>query len=120
MLRFPRFFNPFPSLRLVGPCADVLKTPSGYRIELELPGVKKEDIQIGFEKDVLEIKASRKATNLDNVKTELSERRYGEIVRSFVIPSSCDMSNIDATLSDGVLALTIPKRESAKVDIKVN
>ena len=48
MLRFPMLFNPFPSWRLGGPCADILKTKDGFSIEMELPGVKKEDIHIRY------------------------------------------------------------------------
>ena len=120
MLRFPMLFNPFPSWRVGGPCADILKTKDGFAIEMELPGVKKEDVQIGFEKDTLEIKATRKAPAIEGAKKQLSERRHGEIVRSFSIPTSCDVANMNATLEDGVLVLNIPKRESSKVEIKVN
>lgn len=120
MLRFPRLFSPFPYLRGAGPWADIIKTKTGFTIELELPGVKKEDVRIGFEKDSLEIKATRKAPETEGLKKEVNERKYGEITRTFTIPSICDVSNISATMEDGVLLLNIPKRESSKIEIKVN
>ena len=96
-----------------------------YHIEVDLPGVKKEDINIQVEDNVLVVSGERK------VKKEIKEENYykiessfGSFSRSFSLPEEVDVENIHAESEDGVLEVTVPKLESAKVDkvkkIKIN
>ena len=117
MFGFPELHK-FPFMK-VGPLADILKSKTGYKIEMELPGIKAEDIEIGCNNGLLEVKATRKKPTLEDIVKSHSERQRGTISRSFNLPSSADVTKIDATLSDGVLVLNIPKTESSKIEIKV-
>ena len=88
-----------------------------YHIEVDLPGIKKEDIDIKVEDNTLVISGERK------MKEELKEENYykiessfGSFSRSFSLPEEADVENIHAESKDGVLEVVVPKLESAKVD----
>ena len=88
-----------------------------YHIEFDLPGVKKEDINIQIEDGTLSVSGERK------LKEEIKEENYykvessfGSFSRSFSLPEEADIENINAESEDGVLEVVIPKLESAKVD----
>ncbi len=88
-----------------------------YHIEVDLPGMKKEDINIQIEDSTLVISGERK------VKDEIKEDNYykiessfGSFSRSFTLPEEADIENIHAESEDGVLEVIVPKLESAKVD----
>lgn len=88
-----------------------------YHLEVDLPGMKKEDISIQIEDNNLVISGERK------IKEEMKEENYykiessfGSFTRSFSLPEEADVENIHAESKDGVLEITIPKLESAKVD----
>jgi HSP20 family protein len=88
-----------------------------YHIEVDLPGMKKEDINIQVEDNTLVISGERK------MKEEMKEENYykiessfGSFSRSFSLPEEADVENIHAESTDGVLEVVIPKLESAKVD----
>lgn len=102
-----------------GPTTDILKTKNGFTLEMELPGVKKEDVTIDFEQGTLDVKAVKKDNKLEGVERTYSEREFGTISRSFDLPRNCDTEKISATLSDGVLSIVIPKSETSKIDVKI-
>ena len=88
-----------------------------YHVEVDLPGVKKEDINIQVEDATLVVSGERK------VKEEIKEENYykvessfGSFSRSFSLPEEADIENIHAESADGVLEVIVPKLESAKVD----
>lgn len=88
-----------------------------YHIEIDLPGVTKEDISVQVEDNVLVVSGERK------VKEEIKEENYykvessfGSFSRSFSLPEEADVENIHAESVDGVLEVVVPKLESAKVD----
>jgi len=86
-----------------------------FKIEIDLPGVKKEDIDLQVEENILTIKAVRKMKN--KVKKEdyyLCESNFGMISRSFVLPEGIDTSKVDAKYEDGRLYVTLEKEESRK------
>jgi HSP20 family protein len=84
-------------------------------IKAELPDVKKEDIRVTFENDVLTIAGERKHEASDK-REHFSrlERRYGSFSRAFTLPSTVETSAIAATYKDGVLTIRLPRREEAK------
>lgn len=88
-----------------------------YHIEIDLPGVKKEDIKVHVdeEKKTLTISGERKykeeIKEKDYYKVESS---YGKFMRNFALPDGVDAENIDAVTQDGVLELTLPKVEKTK------
>lgn len=88
-----------------------------YHIEVDLPGMNKEDINIQVEDSTLVISGERK------LKEEIKEENYykvessfGTFSRSFTLPEEADIENIHAESEDGVLEVVVPKLESAKVD----
>jgi len=86
-----------------------------FKIEIDLPGVKKEDIDLQVEENILTIKAVRKMKN--EVKKDdyyLCESNFGMISRSFVLPEGIDTSKVDAKYEDGRLYVTLEKEESRK------
>lgn len=91
-----------------------------WGLEVELPGVKQEDIDITLEKDALRITAERRVPE-ENRKFIHQERSYGKVQRLIKLPDTVDSENIDAELKDGVLRLYLTKRpelQPKKVQIK--
>jgi HSP20 family protein len=84
-------------------------------IKAELPDVKREDISVTFENDVLTLKGERKQEHTTTrERFQRVERRYGSFTRSFTLPSSVDAAQIAASYKDGVLTIRLPRREEAK------
>ena len=97
------------------PTVNTREGSDAYYIELDLPGVKKEDVEISVDKNILTIKGKRE------VKTEEEkndyyrvESAYGSFARSFTLPEKVDVENIRATNEDGVVEITIPKLKVEK------
>lgn len=83
-----------------------------YHIDVDLPGVKKEDISVKVENNVLTLKGERKTK--EEVKKEdyyKMESSFGSFLRSFTLPDNVDAENIHAENKDGVLEITLPKKE---------
>jgi HSP20 family protein len=84
-------------------------------IKAELPEMKREDIGITFENNVLTIKGERKIEDVSRRDSfQRMERQYGAFTRSFTIPATVDASRITAAYKDGVLTVRLPQREDAK------
>lgn len=92
------------------PVRDVIENDKEYQIQMLLAGVKKEDINIDVEKDVLIIKAERK--EVKDLKYNRKETYFGKYERSFVLPDDVDKENIGASLEEGILKITVPKLEN--------
>lgn len=104
------FFRDAPSVASFR--TDVTDTGDAYKLEAELPGFKKEDIKIDVENDCLTISAERKVD--EDKKDEKNnfvkrERYYGSYSRSFDV-SGINIDGIEASYTDGVLTLTMPKK----------
>ncbi len=98
------------------PLHDVIETDKDYIVEVSLAGVKKENIKIDIEDDVLTINAERKE---NEQKYNKKQTYYGKYVKSFTLPESIDKENIQASFEDGILKLGIPKMEiEAKKEVK--
>ena len=100
-----------------------------YVIEMDMPGVKKEDLEIGIKENVLSIYAERKRVNKNKVvdaqNAENAEKDNEVVVsryeQSFNISTKgIDIENIEANLSNGVLKITLPKKEEVKYEKKIN
>lgn len=84
-------------------------------LKAELPEMKREDISITFENNVLTLKGERRITDeVASDRFQRLERFYGSVSRSFTLPSTVDASRISATYKDGVLTVRLPQREEAK------
>ena len=105
------------------PRADIYETKENVVIQLDLPGVKSEQIDVQCEKGMLSIKGERPFSS-DMTKRQYYrvENMYGPFERYFEIPRTLDVTKVEAQYHDGVLTLTFPKREEAKpkkIEIKV-
>jgi HSP20 family protein len=117
--RLNRLFEPFldEALPLTNwvPACDIYETDKDIVVKAELPGLKKEDVLVSIENNVLMLRGERKFS--DEVKREnfhRVERTYGEFLRSFTLPTFVDTTKILAEFKDGILIVTLPKREEAK------
>ena len=97
------------------PAVDIYETESEIMVQAELPGVDRKDITLNLEKNVLTLKGERrfeKETKQENY--HRIERAYGGFSRSFSIPTTVDEDKIRADYKDGVLRVSLPKKEQAK------
>ena len=84
-------------------------------IKTEVPDVKREDLKVTFEHNVLTIEGERKFDDtVSRDQFDRIERQYGSFRRSFTLPTSVDSARATASYADGVLTITLPKREEAK------
>ena len=97
------------------PAVNISETENEFQVELAIPGVKKEDLKISLDKNVLTVSSEKKTENVEQSK-KFSKREYSynAFSRSFTLPESADHSKIEADYTDGVLTLTISKKEEAK------
>jgi len=93
------------------PTLDVAETSDAFEIEVTLPGVKKENLDVSLEDNRLTISGERKWDKNENKKYHKMESGYGKFRRSFVLPESIDEDSIEARYEDGILYLTIAKSE---------
>ena len=100
------------------PFVDVIEQPDGYEIQLEVPGVRADAINVECHERVLTISGEKvRDTSADDEAETLRhaarERRFGPFRRSFRLPSDVDEERIRAKCSNGVLSVTVPKLEQA-------
>lgn len=94
---------------------DILEQDEQLYVVADLPGYTKDQIDICVEDGVLTVEAKRTPNETsDQVKTHLRERRHTQVSRRFRLPKVYDTQQVDASLADGVLTLTLPKREESK------
>jgi len=94
--------------------ADVVETEEAIVVRLDLPGHKGDEIQLKVENDVLTVEAERKLEEKRGETFHRSERIFGKASRSFTLPANVDSGRTEARYVDGVLEITLPKREEAK------
>jgi HSP20 family protein len=139
-----------PAMMSIVPKVDVAETDKEIEITVELPGLERKDVEISVEDDVLIIRGEKKMETEDGSKAQgskaqgkdqggkaqgeprgnggsnnknyhLSERSYGVFVRMLQLPPGIDPSSIQATMSNGVLKITIPKpakSQAKKIEVK--
>jgi HSP20 family protein len=116
------------ALMNIVPRVDVTETDTEIEITAELPGLERKDVEISLEDDVLTIRGEKKIeTEQDNKKDgenknyHLNERSYGVFYRVLQLPPGIDPSTVKATMSNGVLKITIPKparTQAKKIEVK--
>ncbi|MCF8365554.1 MAG: Hsp20/alpha crystallin family protein [Bacteroidales bacterium] len=104
------------------PSTNILETTENFKLQMAVPGVKKEDIKIDLEKNILNITSEKSAEeNADeNAKYTRREFMYGTFCRSFTLPDTIDSDKIGAEVKDGILTVTLPKKEETKVSKQIN
>ena len=97
------------------PAVDIFETEDALTVKADLPDVKIEDIDVRVENQTLTLLGHRKFEKEENLKGfHRIERSYGEFVRSFAVPSTVDTDRVAADYKNGVLAITLPKKDAAK------
>ena len=98
------------------PAVDIYETRTkDIVVKVELPEMKRDEIAVTFENDVLTVEGERKfPADIDREQIHRSERGYGGFRRSFTLPATVDASRIQAAFVDGVLSVTLPRREETR------
>ena len=97
------------------PPVDIFEKQDQLVIRAEVPGIKKEDMDVRIENGVLTLHGERKhEADVAEGNAHLMERSYGSFTRSFSLPTTVDAAKIVATYKDGVLEVVVPKAEAAK------
>ncbi len=106
------------------PPVDIREREDAYLVEVELPGLTKDDVKITMENNVLMIKGEKSQESEEKRGScHRTERVYGSFLRSFTLPSSVKNDKIEAQYKNGVLTITLPKVEEAKpkaIEVKVS
>lgn len=117
LAREERGYSHFPALATARwvPAVDVEETEDAYRVSADVPGMKPEDIDITLEKGVLTLKGERQSEHTaDDNGVHHVERRSGSFLRRFSLPETVDAENVDASVEQGVLRVTINKKADSQ------
>jgi len=110
------------STRTWAPPVDIYETDENLVLKAELPGINPDSVEIRVEDNTLYLKGERKfEKEVKEQNYHRVERSYGTFTRTFSLPGSIDADRVAASYKDGVLTLTMPKKEEAKPKtIKIN
>jgi HSP20 family protein len=104
------------------PNIEISETDKAIEVSAEMPGLERKDVEISIEDDTLTIRGEKKIEeNQKDKNVQLSERSYGVFYRVLQLPSGIDPSSVQATMSNGVLKVTIPKPARSapkKIEVK--
>jgi HSP20 family protein len=113
--RLPAIARPVDGTSDFVPSADVIEREKEYVIKLDLPEVRKEDVQVLFDDGVLMIKGERKVEREKKEETvHRTERCFGVFERSFALPGDVDPKGIHAECREGVLLVNLPRVQTEK------
>lgn len=105
------------------PAVDISETDAEYRIDVEIPAVARENINVSVNDGVLTVAGERKVEKDADGRTHRAERQVGRFSRSFRLPENVDEQDIGATAKDGVLYLVVAKKEKEQprsIDVQVH
>lgn len=121
---FPRFSDEGLVKGNWNPTVDVYEDQNGIVLEADLPGVKAGEFELAIENNVLTLKGERKfEKKTEDGNYHRVERSYGSFTRSFTLPSTVDVNNVGADFKDGILKVTLPRREETKprqIQVQIN
>ncbi len=123
-----RLFNEFAQgvgpdgAKNIVPNIEISETDKAIEISAEMPGLERTDVEISIDDDTLTIRGEKKIEeNQKDKNVQLSERSYGVFLRVLQLPPGIDPSSVQATMSNGVLKIAIPKpakSEPKKIEVK--
>jgi HSP20 family protein len=106
------------------PALDVQEDKDNYIFRAELPGLRREDIEVSLQQGALVISGERKSEKVEEgVEIHRQERFYGKFQRALTLPAPVATDKVKAQYKDGILTVTLPKTEEAKpkqIDVSVN
>jgi HSP20 family protein len=103
------------------PATDIVESESGLTLRLDVPGAREEKVEVNLDGDVLTVTATIEEELLEGYRPLYSEYRSGDYRRSFRLIEEFDTEKIEATLTQGVLTLVLPKvakKQPRKIEIK--
>jgi HSP20 family protein len=110
-----RLFSDTTNSRSWALAVDIFETDNELVLKADVPGVEQKDIDIQLENGTLTVKGARKFSDEEKGKgLHRLERSYGTFVRYFIVPETVDPENVRADFHNGVLTVTLPKKEIAK------
>lgn len=119
---FESFFNadPFLSKSTLNrnPAVNIAESENEFHIELAAPGLKKEDFKINLEQNLLTVSAERKEEKSESDEARKYNRieyNYSSFMRTFTLPETADHTKISAEYKDGILFISVTKKEEAKI-----
>ena len=102
-------------LRAWAPALDVHEDKDAYTISAELPGMKREDIEVSIQEGTLVISGERKSESVgEETEVHRQERYFGKFSRALTLPTAVAGDKVKATYKDGILSVVLPKAEEAK------
>ena len=104
-----------PGARPWSPSVDILESENDLVLKADVPGIEPKNIDISLENGTLTLKGERKFENSETHQGyHRIERSYGSFARSFALPETIDIEKVKAEFKNGVLTVTLPKKEVAK------
>ncbi len=112
-------FTGFPAFttgnRVLAPATDISESDSAVTLTIELPGVLSQEVNVSLENDVLTIKAEKQRPTVESTdQVRCVERSFGKFERRFNVAKGIDVDGIEASQTDGVLTVVLPKSERAR------
>lgn len=106
------------------PALDLHEDKNSFVVKAELPGMKKEDIEVSLHEGMLSISGERKSeTKHEETEIYRAERFFGRFQRSVTLPAAVAADKVKAAYKDGILTITLPKTEEAKpkqIEVAIN
>ena len=117
--RWPGLWQADREPTAVSPRFDVAETDDAVKVSAELPGLDEKDVEVTLDENYLTVKGEKKQEREEKKKNYyLSERSYGQFQRVLPLPAGTETSKAKAQFKNGVLTITLPKTEQAKVERK--
>lgn len=108
-------FGLFDRASATSPPMDVVENVDSFNVFCELPGVEMDDLELTVAGDAMTIKGRKLASEIpDGAKVYKRESWHGDFQRTLSMPQSVDLDNVEASMTDGVLKIVLPKREELK------
>ena len=120
---FFRSFDDTVDSQRWNPAVEVFESEGELNFSIEVPGLDKEDLKIDVENGILTISGEKKGESEDGKEYFRRERFYGTFARTFRLPNSMDTDKVSANLTNGVLKISMPRKEEAKpkqIEVKVS
>lgn len=105
------------------PALDVYENKDGFIVRVELPGMKKDDIQLSLHENCLTVSGERRYDEKNGAEPSRAERFFGRFQRTFTLPKAVQSDKVQAQYRDGILTVTLPKTEESKpkqIEVKVS
>lgn len=116
---FDNDLGDFFGKRFSDPAANIIEKADTFQLDLAAPGMKKDDFRINLENNILTISAEFEDEKREEGKNySRKEFYYGSFNRAFTLPKTIDLDKIKAEYESGILSITLPKKEEAKMEMK--